>query len=156
MHREEDTVAIHSHLTDLELVVLTVEKPRIYEGMGVREYAIFAPERRDGPQLFGYRRDAAGRWVPWHADSRGILWSQELGGLGLYAEDRLWLRALDAEGNRLPTPRELVEEQAAAYRDAERDRAAEAARREAAELPAAAAEAEAARLREKLRRLRGE
>ncbi len=44
----------------------TVEKPRIYDGMGVREYALFAPERRDGgPKLFGYRRDELGRWGSW-------------------------------------------------------------------------------------------
>lgn len=61
-----------------------------------------------------------------------------MGGLGLYVEDRLWLRALDANGARLPTPMELA--QAAEV---------EAARRETAD-------AEVARLREELRCLRGD
>ncbi len=107
----------------------TEEKPAIYDAMGVRELAIFAPERRDGgPALFGYHRDDENRWAAWETDPAGVLWSRELGGLGLYVEDRLWLRAIDQQGRRLPTPMELAE----------------------------AAEAEAAHLREELRRLRGE
>lgn len=102
----------------------THEKPRIYEWMGVRELAIFAPERRDGgPPLFGYRRGDENRWVAWETDPAGVLWSRELGGLGLYVEDQLWLRAVDQQGRRLPTPNELAQ--------------AEAARREAAEAAAA-------------------
>jgi len=121
----------------------TVQKPRIYEAMGVREFALFAPERHDGgPQLFGYRRDDAARWVHWDAGPDGILWSRELGGLGLVVDDRLWLRALDPRGERLLSSRELARLEG-------RARAAEALRREAAET-------EAARLREELRRLREE
>lgn len=127
----------------------TEDKPVIYEQMGVAEFAIFAPERRDGPALFGHRRDERGRWVPWHPDERGVLWSRELGGLGLYVEDRLWLRAVTPGGERLPTPGELAEAEAS-RREAAEARAAAAAER------GAAAEAEAARLREELRRLREE
>jgi Uma2 family endonuclease len=118
------------------------DKPDIYRWIGVREYAIFAPEREAGSKLFGYRRDEAGQWADWQPDERGVLRSRALGGLGLYIEDDVWLRALDAQGNRLPTPREWAE--------------AEAARAEAEAARRAAAEAEAARLREELRRLRGE
>jgi len=103
----------------------TEDKPLIYEGMGVREFALFAPERQDGgPRLFGYRQDEGGQLVPWGLDAHGVLWSEQLG-LGLYVEETLWLRALDHNGQRLPSPSELAE----------------------------AAEAEVARLREELRRL---
>lgn len=122
-------------------------KPLIYAAMGVAEYAIFAPERKRGPQLFGYCRDAEGQFVDWRADRRGVLRSRALGGLGLYVEERLWLRALDAEGRRLPTPQERLAEEAAARRDVERRATDETAAR-------AQAEAEVARLREELRRLR--
>ncbi len=105
------------------------EKPWIYQAMGVPEYALFAPERSDGgPKLFGYRLDARGRLRPWSVDRRGVLWSRELGGLGLIVEEGLWLRALDAQGERLPTPMERAH----------------------------TVEAEATRLREELRRLREE
>jgi Uma2 family endonuclease len=134
----------------------SADKPLIYEGMGVWEYALFAPERTDGPKLFGWRRDAAGAFVEWPVDERGVLWSRALGGLGLYVERGLWLRAVDAAGRRLPTPAELASD--------ERHRAdGEAARAEAAERQAAeegararAAEEEVERLREELRRLRRE
>ncbi len=112
----------------------TEEKPRIYERMGVPEYAIFLPERRDGPALFGYRRDDGGRWQPWQTDKQGVLWCRALGGIGLFVEDRLWLRALDAQGARLPTPWEVAE---------------------AAQATAEAAQAEVVRLREELRQQRG-
>jgi Uma2 family endonuclease len=133
----------------------TKDKPRIYRAMGVREYAVFAPERSDGgPKLFGYRRDDAGRWVGWRPDERGVLRSRALGGLGLYIEDDVWLRALDMQGNRLPTPREWAEAEAARARAEAAARAEERARREAAEAEARAQAEEAARLREELRRLR--
>ena len=118
------------------------EKPTIYDGMGVQEYVLFAPERTDGPKLLGWRRDAVGVFVDWPVDESGVLWSQALGGVGLYVEYGLWLRALDATGRRLPTPAEVA--------ITERRRAdAEAAR-------AQAAEDEVERLRDELRRLRGE
>jgi len=109
------------------------DKPKIYGAMGVGEYALFAPESKRGPQLSGYRRDAAGRFVAWRTDRQGVLWSTVLGGLGFVVEERLWLRVLDAKGRRLPTPSELATGETAAR---------------------AAAETEVARLREELRRLR--
>ncbi|HVA91175.1 MAG TPA: Uma2 family endonuclease [Chloroflexota bacterium] len=137
------------------------DKPRIYGGMGVAEYAIFAPERKRGPQLSGYRRDEGGRFIDWRPDHHGVLWSRALGGLGFFVEERLWLRALDAEGQRLPTPQEQMIAafralQAAEQRaDAEAAaRAAEASAHAAEALARAEAEAEVARLREELRRLR--
>jgi len=131
-------------------------KPQIYAAMGVAEYAIFAPERKRGPQLFGYRRDAAGQFVDWRADRQGVLRSRALGGLGFYVEERLWLRALDAEGRRLRTSHEQLAEEAAA-RDAEAAARRDAERRAAAETAARAqVEAEVARLREELRQLRAD
>jgi hypothetical protein len=115
--------------------------------VGVEEYALFALGRKRGPQLSGYRRDAAGRFVAWRPDRRGVLWSKALGGLGLFVEERLWLRAVDADGRRLPTPDEIATAEATARQAAERRAAEEAAAR-------AEAEAEVARLREELRRLR--
>ena len=125
------------------------DKPRIYDGIGVREYAVFAPERKDGPKLLGWRRDERGQFVEWQVDERGVLWSRALGNLGLYVEGGLWLRALDAAGRRLPTPAEVAIE--------ERRRAdAESARAAAEAVGRVAAEAEVDRLREVLRRLREE
>jgi hypothetical protein len=153
------------------------EKPRIYGSMGVTEYVLFAPERADGPKLLGWRRDECGQLVRWQVDERGVLWSRALGGLGLYVEHRLWLRAIDATGRRLPTPGEvaiaerrradgaaearLAAEAAAGTADearltAERRVAEEAARAAAEAARAQVAEDEVARLREELRRLRGE
>jgi hypothetical protein len=85
--------------------------------------------------------------VAWRPDRRGVLWSKALGGLGLFVEERLWLRAVDADGRRLPTPDEIATAEATARQAAERRAAEEAAAR-------AEAEAEVARLREELRRLR--
>ena len=55
------------------------EKREAYHLLGVQEYALFTP--RDGPpsSLAGYRRDAAGRFVPWASDEQGRLWSAVLG-----------------------------------------------------------------------------
>jgi Uma2 family endonuclease len=118
----------------------SVDKPLIYQAMGVWEYAVFAPERDDhGPVLFGYRWDAQKQAVPWAVDAQGVLWSRELD-LGLYVEAGQWLRAVDRQGDRLPTPTERYRAEAAA-------RTSETARREAAE-------SEVARLQEELRRLR--
>jgi hypothetical protein len=138
------------------------EKPLIYDRMGVQEYVLFAPERKDGPKLSGGRRSVTGEFAEWPVDKAGLLWSQALGGLGLYVEGGLWLRVLDAAGRRLPTPGELIIEerrQAEAARtaraEAERRAAAEAALA-AAEAARAAAETELARVRAELRRLRGD
>ena len=119
------------------------DKPLIYESMGVREYALFVPERADpGPTLFGYRRAANDSFTPWTVNDQDILWSEAMG-LGLFVEDRLWLRAMDGHGRRLPSPWEVARDEAAARLRAERAQAAQRA-----------AEAEAERLREELRRLR--
>jgi Uma2 family endonuclease len=137
----------------------SADKPGIYDGMGVAEYVLFAPERTDGPKLSGWRREANGEFLPWAADTDGLLRSRALGGLSLYVEHGLWLRAVDAEGRRLPTPRKLAREE---RRRADAETAwatAEATARVEAEQRAAAArleaEAEVERLRAELRRLRG-
>ena len=120
------------------------DKPRIYGSMGVREYVLFAPERKDGPKLLGWRRNAAGKFVQWHVDGDGVLWCRALDGLGLYVEGGLWLRAVDATGARLPTPADLLL--------AERRRAdAATARAETEAARAKAAEGELERLQEELR-----
>jgi Uma2 family endonuclease len=99
----------------------TVEKPLLYDAMGVHEYVIFAPQRKDGgPLLFGYRRDVERRFVPWNTDEQGALHSAVLGGLTLYEEEGEWLRLRDAQGQRLPSAEEEAEraEQEAAARQA--------------------------------------
>jgi Uma2 family endonuclease len=99
----------------------TVEKPLLYDAMGVQEYVIFAPQRKDGgPLLFGYYHDAEGRFVPWDTDEQGALHSAVLGGLTLYVEEGEWLRLRDAQGQRLPSAEEEAEraEQEAAARQA--------------------------------------
>ena len=153
------------------------QKPLIYDGMGVQEYVLFAPERVDGPKLLGWRRTVSGAFVPWEMDEQGLLWSQALGSLGLYVEYGRWLRAVDATGRRLPTPGEVAiaerrranaeaahAKEAAARAEAEATARAEAEQRAEAEAAAraeeatarAAAEEEVERLRAEVRRLRGE
>lgn len=124
----------------------TVEKPLLYEQMGVREYAIFAPERKDGgPKLFGYKRDSAENWVPWAPDARGMLRSAAMGNIRLYAEGAR-LRARDPRGHRLLTDEEAADREAArAEREIMRaDRAAARAEQEAARAEQEAARADAA------------
>lgn len=140
----------------------TEDKPDIYWAMGVSEFAIFAPERRRGPQLFGYYRDASGQFMAWRPDGQGVLWSRTLS-LGLCVERRLWLRAVDSAGTRLPAPHEALAVERVARQEAERrasdeglSRQAEAAARHTEEAARAVAEAEVARLREELRQLRAE
>lgn len=101
----------------------TIEKPLLYNAMGVQEYVIFAPLRQDdGPLLFSYHRDASGRLVPWQADDKGVLWSATLTGLGLYVEEGQWLRVYDAQQRRLPSAEEeaaRAEQATATLRQAE-------------------------------------
>ena len=160
------------------------QKPPIYDWMGAQEYVLFAPERVDGPKLLGWQRDAAGAFPEWQVDRNGVLWSRALGGLGLFVEGGLWLRAVDAAGRRLPTPGEvalaergradaaaaLASAATEARAEAERRAAEEAARADAAvearaeaerrateeTARAEAAEEELERLRDELRRLREE
>jgi Uma2 family endonuclease len=122
----------------------TSDKPGYYLGMGVQEYAIYWPYRRDhGPRLFGHHLDEEGQWAPWSTDEQGVLWCRTLGGLGLAVGEPPWLRVLDQEGHELPVPEEEALARQAAEERAERE--AERAEREAQR--AAAAEAEVARLR---------
>ncbi len=123
-----------------------VQKQAIYQVMGVQEYAVYAPHRKDGgPPLLGFRRGDEGHFVAWTVDARGILWSDTLGlGLCRVANDRLRVR--DHSGVLLPS---LQEETAAARAQAAAARAeateAEIARTREAALRQAA-EAEVARL----------
>ena len=123
----------------------TVQKPEYYQFMGVEEYILYWPDRKDGgPKLFGYRRGDEEGWAEWDVESDGVLRSRVLGGLGLQVGEHPWLHVVDEQGKRLPSPEE---EAARALREAER------AEREAAR--AAAAEAEVARLRARLDGLQG-
>ena len=111
----------------------TDEKPALYEAMGVTEYAIFAPLRRDGgPILFGYRRDPQDGWVPWQVDGEGRLRSEVLEEVRLYPEGNR-LRLLDTAGVPLPTEEELLQREIATRRLMERQAEIEARAREAAE-----------------------
>lgn len=98
----------------------TQDKPLLYEAWGIAEYALFAPERRrPGPPLWGYRLADSGKYVLWTVDADGVLRSRQMQGLGLVVEDARWLRVVDAEGNRLPTPDEVAAAEAAARQAAE-------------------------------------
>jgi hypothetical protein len=115
----------------------------IYEAMGIGEYAVFAPERRDrGPKLFGYRLDEQGRYRRWEVDGAGVLWSWALGGLGLYVAEQHWVRVVTREGRRLPTPTEWAQDEQTA-REAAQQQAEVTQRRLTAEVK---------RLRKELRR----
>jgi Uma2 family endonuclease len=105
----------------------TEHKPILYDRMGVREYLIFAPKRKDpGPRLFGHHRDAAGKWVAWEAEENRELRSDMLGGLRFFV-DRNRLRVRDAEGSILLSDEEAADQEAArATREAARADAAEA------------------------------
>lgn len=88
----------------------TVQKPEYYQAMGVEEYVLYWPDRKDGgPKLFGYRRDSEGVWGEWAAERDGVLRSEVLGGLGLQVGDHPWLRVVDEHGQRLPSPEEEAE-----------------------------------------------
>ena len=111
----------------------TEEKPALYDAMGVAEYVIFAPQRRDGgPALFGYRRDPRDGWVPWQVDPAGRLRSEVLEGLRFYPEGNR-LRLLDPAGVPLPTEEELLQREIATRQLMERQAEIEARAREAAE-----------------------
>jgi len=136
-----------------------VQKPAIYQVMGVQEYAIYAPHRKDGgPSLLGLRRDDAGQFVAWTVDAQGVLWSETLGlGLCRVANDRLRVR--DHAGVLLPSLKEETvaeaarAEQETARAEQEAARAEqEAARAEQEAALRQAAEAEVARLRAMLDR----
>jgi len=113
------------------------EKWRLYEQLGVREYFIFDPEYDYlDPPLIGYRLDADGRYVALEVENNRL--HSEALKLDLVDTGET-LRLFDPRTNQfLPTP---TEDAAARRHEAE-------ARRQA--------EAEVARLREELARLRGE
>jgi hypothetical protein len=126
----------------------TMEKPQIYQAMGVAEYVVFAPRRGDGgPRLFGSRVDLGSQYRACDVNRGGVLWSLALD-LGLRVEEKFWLRAVNAQGNCLASPIE------AAFA-AEAARIAETTRSEDLRVTVGAAEAEVARLREEVRQLRG-
>ena len=106
----------------------TGEKVRLYDRLGVEEYAIFAPERlRRTPRLSGYHRGVHGTWERWPLEA-GALKSAALGGLTLEVEEGRYLRLRDPEGRRLLS--DLEAERLAAQRaEAEAQRAEAEARR---------------------------
>ena len=108
------------------------EKVRIYQQAGVREYLILDPSYHTGdPFWTGYRLDPGGRYRPIVPDAEGRVFSETTGLWFGIDPDRLALRIVDATtGERLQTSEE--------------------ARR-----AAQAAEAELARLREEIQRLKG-
>ena len=119
------------------------EKPLLYAQMGVQEYLIFAPRRKRGAKLSGYRRAPSGQWAPWAPDEAGQLRSGAMGGLLFYEEPggpHSWLRVRDRWGNRLPSDEEAAQE-------AEERAESEAARAESEAARADTAMAELARLR---------
>jgi hypothetical protein len=112
----------------------TEDKAILYDWLGVHEYAIFAPQRKDGgARLIGYQRDKRGCWGAWRPDRRGMLRSQALAGLRLCLEGEGILRLRDTDGRLLLSDEEAAEQE---------------------RLRAEAAEEEVARLRAELARLR--
>jgi hypothetical protein len=128
----------------------TAEKRQTYDLLGAREYALFAPTPGLlSPPLQGFRRDAAGAFVPWLPDAEGRLWSEVLD-LYLVAEGTM-VRARQRDGSPLLTPEQEAaghQREAAARHQAEQRADQEAAARRRAE-------EELARLREEVDRLRG-
>jgi Uma2 family endonuclease len=132
-------------------------KRRAYDLMGVREYALFTPRLGTPSTLEGYRRDAAGAFVPWQADTEGRLWSQVLG-LFLVTRGPL-LQAQTPDGRLLLTPEETADELRradAARVSADAARVSADAARVSADEARRRAEEEVARLRRELARYRGD
>lgn len=133
-----------------------VDKVELYERLGVREYLLHdLPSKRNGWQAGwrGYRLGRAGRYVPLKPDAQGRLHSETAGLIFGANPAGTWAEIVDpTTGQRLLSPTEEEEG---------RLRAEEALRREVEgrqweEKARAAAEAENARLREELARLRGQ
>ena len=123
-------------------------KPGLYERIGVREYLLLdLPRRANGWRVrwAGYRMDEAGRYQPIEPDAQARLFSETTGLLFGSNAAGDWAELIDAgTGQRLLSS---LEEQEG------RLRAEEALRQETERRRAA--EAEAARLRKELTRLRG-
>ena len=114
------------------------DKARLYDLLGAREYAIFDPRGREGRQLWGYRRDERGAWLPWPREQWGELRSAVLG-LTLVAVGFLLRFRDEATGQLIPLIEELDADLAVA--EAGRDLAETA--REQAEAARLAAEGRA-------------
>src|SRR5918911_1094988 len=124
----------------------TVEKPLLYDAIGVQEYVIFATQRRWPAPLWLSSRGRGTVRTLAHRRA-GSLAQRGVGGLTLYVEDGEWLRLRDAQGQRLPSAEEEAER---VEREAARaEQAAARAEQEAAARQAAEAELE--RLRALLR-----
>lgn len=126
-----------------------VDKVDLYERIGVREYLLHdLPRKRNGWRAGwrGYRLDMAGRYARIEPDGQGRLLSETAGLLFGVNPAASWAEVVDAKtGARLLSPSEIQE---ALGRETER--------REREEMAREAAEAEVARLREELARLRGD
>lgn len=146
------------------------DKVGLYERLGVREYLLHdLPRKRNRWRVGwrGYRLDGTGRYAQIEPDARGRLLSGTTGLLFGADPAGTWAEVVDAEtGQRLLSPVEEEEgrrrAEEALQRETERRRR-EAKARKAAEVRAAqeakarkTAEAEVVRLREEIRRLRGE
>jgi hypothetical protein len=138
-----EVVSPESATRDLEV------KPPRYERMGVREYALFAPEAADGtvvmmPPLQGYRLDSArGEFVRWEEDQAGRLYSEVLD---------LWLVVRDGELRAQRVDGSLV----LTMQEERREREEERRRREEAEAAQRRLEDEVARLRAEIERRSGD
>ncbi len=99
----------------------TVKKRHTYRLLGMREYALFAPDpdALRQPALTGYRRTANNRFVAWKPDSQGRLWSRALE-LYLVAEGRE-VHARRPDGSLLLTPEQEALERRRLLRQAEQE-----------------------------------
>jgi Uma2 family endonuclease len=131
-------------------------KPGLYERIGVREYLLLdLPRRANGWQVrwTGYRMDEAGHYQPIEPDAQTRLFSETTGLLFGANVAGDWAEITDAgTGQRLLSS--LEEQEGRLRAEEELRRETERRRREAQARKAA--EAEVARLREELRRLRGQ
>jgi hypothetical protein len=133
----------------------TVTKPALYRQLGVKEYFLFDPtEDYLNPPLQGYRL-ADGHYLPIVPDAQDAFVSEELG-LRLQAEDGHLIFSRRATGERLLTSEEARRLEAEGRRLEAEGRRAEAEGRRLEAEARRAAEAEVARLRDELRRLRGD
>lgn len=132
-----------------------VDKVALYERLGVREYLLHdLPRERNGWRVgwHGYRLDGTGRYATIEPDAQGRLLSEATGLLFGANPAWSWAEVLDAEtGQRLLSP---LEEEEGRLR-AEEALRRETGRRQREAKARKAAEAEVARLRAELARLRG-
>jgi Uma2 family endonuclease len=103
------------------------DKVRVYNLLGVAEYALFTPGDAAGATLKGYRRDANERFVPWQPDGAGRLWSEVLelwlvsrgGRLRAETRDGVLLRTLE-EAEAAEEAQRAARERLEADREADR------------------------------------